>query len=176
MNISSSASPPPSPLQSQFPSQNASSQKSSHLRFPHVADILVKLGRTRKSHHIESTSGEPQTHPSLAREGVTSVRKVPLDTAENFVCRDGVDVIKLLRATRASLLEDAEAIGANALVDEQWFCTVCGPRHRRDGSFRVHIRYSANAVRSEVADPQRPVALENARGVPGLMTVVSRDE
>lgn len=50
---------------------------------------------------------------------MTSVRKVPLYTEERFNCKDGVDVAKLLRTTRAALLEKAEAIGANALVDEQ---------------------------------------------------------
>lgn len=126
MTLLSSSSPPPSPLQSQFSSPKlASPSKSSGstLRFPHVANLLVKIRRTRKkakSHHIESSSGEqPYTHPSLTGEGVTSVRKVPLYTEERFNCKDGVDVAKLLRTTRAALLEKAEAIGANALVDEQ---------------------------------------------------------
>lgn len=36
-----------------------------------------------------------------------------------FLCRDGVDVKKLLRAMRASLLEEAQMIGANVLVNEE---------------------------------------------------------
>ncbi|KAK7684537.1 hypothetical protein QCA50_012484 [Cerrena zonata] len=183
MALLSTSSPPPSPLQSQFSSAKASSPPKSPgslLRFPHVVNLLVKMRRTKtkaKSHHIESSSGDqPYTHPSLAGEGVTSARKVPLYTEERYNCKDGVDVAKLLRTTRASLLEKAEAIGANALVNEEWTTTVCGPRHRRDGSFRVYVNYGAHAVRSTVADPGKPPVLENARGVPGLMTVLSRDE
>ena len=50
-------------------------------------------------------------------------------------------------------------------------------------SFRLHgrgangirqVRYSARGARSERGDPQRPVALENARDVPGLMTIMNR--
>ena len=36
------------------------------------------------------------------------------------------------------------------------------------------IVYTANAARSDKRDPQRPVALENVRDVPGLMTIVDR--
>ena len=36
------------------------------------------------------------------------------------------------------------------------------------------VHYSARGARSERGDPQRPVALENARDVPGLMTIVNR--
>ncbi|KAI0074445.1 hypothetical protein K474DRAFT_1685720 [Panus rudis PR-1116 ss-1] len=162
---------------------------------PHVANILVKMRRhsrrsspistppltpprSAKAHHIESSSGpEPQTHPSLRGDNAgVSVRKVPLIQEARYVCADAVDVVKLVRAVRAELYEKAEAIGANVLVDEQWTCTICGPRHRRDGTFKVFVRYSASAARASVPDPQRPVALENAKGVPGLMTVISRDE
>ena len=51
--------------------------------------------------------------------GATLPRKVPLVEERRFVCRDGVDVKKLLRTMRASLLEEAQMIGANVLVDEQ---------------------------------------------------------
>ncbi|KAI0792420.1 hypothetical protein C8Q75DRAFT_598991 [Abortiporus biennis] len=173
---SSTQTPPPSPLQSRFHSHSPSSKV---LRFPDVANLLVKMGRSQKrakANNIQSSSGdEPRTHPSLAPEGVVSARKVPVVEEERFNCRDGVDVVKLLRAIRATLYEKAESIGANVLVDEQWVCTIYGPKHR-NGAFRVYIRYSANAARSDRPDPQRPVALENVRSVPGLMTVLSRDE
>lgn len=85
-----------------------------------VANALVKLRRnTSKTEFIGSTSGEPQTHPLLRGEGVTSKRKVPLVQSDLFFCRDAVDVPKLLRGSRASLLERAENIGANVLVDER---------------------------------------------------------
>ena len=58
------------------------------------------------------------THPVLTGHGVTSVRKVPLEDQRRFLCRDGVDVKRLLRMMRADLLEEAQMIGANVLVDE----------------------------------------------------------
>jgi hypothetical protein len=85
-----------------------------------VANAFVKLRRsTSKAESIDSTSGEPQTHPLLQGEGATSKRKVPLVQCDLFFCRDAVDVPKLLRGSRASLLERAENIGANVLVDER---------------------------------------------------------
>lgn len=126
MALLSASSPPPSPLQSQFSSpRSSSSSKPSGpiLRFPHIANLLVKIRRTRtkaKSHHIQSNSGDqPITHPSLTGEGAVSVRQVPLYTEERYVCKDGVDVVKLLRTTRAALMERAEAIGGNALINEE---------------------------------------------------------
>jgi len=142
---------------------------------------LVKMRRgasgtsKTKAHHIESNSGEPKTHPSVANS-IISEKRIPLMQEERYVCMDAVDVVKLLRAVRASLYEKAESYGANVLVDEQWSCTICGPKHRKNGSFRVVLHYSANATRSSQPDPQRPVSLEDVRGVPGLMTVLSREE
>ncbi|KAI0676444.1 hypothetical protein C8Q78DRAFT_962357 [Trametes maxima] len=141
-----------------------------------VANLFVKMRQHRakaKSHHIESSSGdEPQTHPTL--QGAVSIGRIPLEQHETFVCRDGVDATKLLRAVRGALLQKAETYGANVLVDEQWTCTICGPRHRSDGSFRVYVHYSASGARSDRRDPGRPISLENARGVPGLMTILNR--
>ena len=95
------------------------------LRLPVVANMIVKLRRSSskakaKEYPIESSSGEPQTHPVLRGEGVTSARKVPLQDQRRFLCRDGVDVEKLLRTMRAEMLEEAQMIGANVLVDE-WY-------------------------------------------------------
>ncbi|KAI0716534.1 hypothetical protein C8Q76DRAFT_767611 [Earliella scabrosa] len=171
------SSPPPSPL---FARASSGSSNSGHmpLRVSSVANIFVKMRRHRgkaKEHHVESSSGaEPLTHPSLTGKDVVSARKVPLEEHETFVCRDGVDAAKLLRAVRGMLYQKALDVGANVLVDEQWTCTICGPRHRSDGTFRVYITYRANAARSDRRDPQRPVAIENAKDVPGLMTILNR--
>lgn len=92
------------------------------LKLSNVASLFVKMRRTgskQKDHHIESSSGEPITDPRLIGEGVVSAKRVPLMEKERFVCRDGVDVVKLLRAVRSSLLEKAENRGANVLVEEQ---------------------------------------------------------
>jgi len=128
-----------------------------------------------KAHHISCTSGpEPVTAPSLALPDAVSVRKIPLTHSDRFVCVGAVDLQKLLRASRASLYDNAEHLGANVLIDEQWSATICGPKHRNDGTFKVNIRYQASAARSEKRDPCRPVALDQARGVPGLMTIIER--
>ncbi|EJC98228.1 uncharacterized protein FOMMEDRAFT_97148 [Fomitiporia mediterranea MF3/22] len=157
-----------------------------HLTFPHVAKIFVKLRRVQKkvkAHHIDSSSGdEPQTHSSLlnAHGGLVPevMRKLArLEIQEEFVCLDGVDVEKLLRASRLALLEHASPLLANVLVDEQWTSSICGPKHRSDGSFRVHIRYAATAATRDSSrrDSRQPIALEKASGVPGLMTIASRE-
>ncbi|KAI0356065.1 hypothetical protein OH77DRAFT_1424375 [Trametes cingulata] len=175
------SSPPPSPLLARA---SSSSSASHHHHMPlsvsNVANLFVKMRRHRskaKSHHIESSSGDaPQTHPALQAEGAVSAERIHLEQSETFVCRDGVDTAKLLRAVRGALYQKALTYGANVLVDEQWTCTICGPRHRSDGSFKVYVHYSASAARSDRRDPQRPVALDKARGVPGLMTILSRLE
>ena len=54
----------------------------------------------------------------------------------------------------------------------RWSCKVRGPK---SGIYRVHIEYAACPARSfKASDPGRPVALSNARGIPGLMTVIER--
>ena len=115
-------SPPPSPLLSR--SSTHSPPRGLPLRLPDVANVIVRLRRSRqkaqaKAFPIVSSSGEPQTHPSLSGEGETSVGKVQLVEEQRFYCRDGVDVKKLLRMIRAALLEEAQAIGGTVLVDEQ---------------------------------------------------------
>jgi hypothetical protein len=141
----STRSPPPSPAK---------------IAMADVANIFIKLRRTReksKSHHIDSSSGEPQTHPSLTGDGVTCAERVDIELNENYVCVGAVDVVKLLRCSRTKLFEKASFWNANVLIDEQyvvfgvvppivyltslfrWDCTICGPKHRRDGTFRVHV-------------------------------------
>ncbi|KAJ6470655.1 hypothetical protein C8R47DRAFT_988604 [Mycena vitilis] len=127
-----------------------------------------------KPWHIESSSGEePQSHPGVL-EAATSTARESLRQTDIFICDGAVNVAQLLRATRNTLLDEAEIIGANALVDEQWNCTICGPKHRHNGTFKVQISYTASATRSERPDPHRPVALDKVKGVPGLMTILLR--
>ncbi|EIW78542.1 hypothetical protein CONPUDRAFT_60488 [Coniophora puteana RWD-64-598 SS2] len=132
--------------------------------------------------HLSLSSGAPQTHPCFAHDvDLTSAmqpqRRVPLVHGDTFVCTGGVDVPRLLRASRASLLDKASLLGANVLVDESWTCTIRQPKMRRDGTYRVQVRYNASASRSNTTpDPQRPVALDKAKSVPGLMTILQREE
>ncbi|KAF8889648.1 hypothetical protein BD779DRAFT_1611012 [Infundibulicybe gibba] len=126
-----------------------------------------------KPHHIESLSGPaPQSHPGVAE--AASPKRASLTITDVFVCVGGVNIATLLRASRGSLIEQAEAMGANALVDELWKCTISSPKQRSNGTFRVQIRYTAQATRSTAPDPHKPVALSSARGVPGLMTILRR--
>lgn len=149
------------------------------LKMADVANLFVRLRRAQAraaAQHIDSTSGDwPLTHAALADDVAMSPRKVPLVQEDTFVCKDGVDVAKLLRLARAALYEEAQVIGANVLVDEQWTCRIC--LHRNDPRmFTVHIRYSASASRSQKRDPQQPIALDCARSIPGLMTILDRLE
>lgn len=85
----------------------------------------------------------------------------------------GVHAPRLVALTRRELLTKAGMVGANALVDEQWTVTICKPK-RRGTKTRVNVHYTAVAARCKGADPQVPVAIQEAQGVPGLMTVLER--
>jgi len=74
--------------------------------------------RQVKEHHIESTSGDLQSHPGVVPEP-ESPKLGPFKNTETFVCVGGVNATTLLRATRSTVVEEAEAWGVNALVDEQ---------------------------------------------------------
>ncbi|KAI0701339.1 hypothetical protein BC835DRAFT_1303724 [Cytidiella melzeri] len=170
------STPPSSPLFSRSASRSPTNY--SPLRLPHVANLIVKLRRQShqaedraRQYPIRSSSGEPKTHPTLSGDDKTSPRKIALVEDRHFLCRDGVDVKKLLRTMRASLLEEAQSIGCQVLVDEQWTSYIHSPR--RDGVYKVAIRYIAYATRSRIPDPQQPVALDHAQGVKGLMTVLA---
>jgi len=95
---------------------------------------------------------------------------------DQFVCASAVDVPKLLRACRSTLLDQARTIGANVLVEEQWCTSIIPPKNRAVGPYKVQVQYSANAARSDKRDPGNPVALEQSKGVPGLMTILKRAE
>lgn len=71
-----------------------------------------------KPHHLISSSGEPCTHPGLL-EGASEER-VDVEFIDHYECAGGVNVGILLRATRSSLVERVEDLGANALVEEQY--------------------------------------------------------
>ncbi|KAJ6487913.1 hypothetical protein C8R45DRAFT_994876 [Mycena sanguinolenta] len=155
-----------------------SSPKRTPLGIANVANIFIRMRRASdqvKPRNIESSSGEdPQSHPDVL-EGVTGPARKPLSHTDIFICDGAVNVVQLLRFTRSSLMELAELIGANALVDEKWDCTILRPKPgRTNRTFKVRISYTASAARSDRADPHRPVALDKAHSVPGLMTVVKR--
>jgi len=157
-----SASPPPSPRTSP-----------SRLSLHNISSAFIRIRRVRGDRQIVSTSGpEPITHPSL--DDAVSTHKVSVRRQDQFVCASAVDVPKLLRACRSTLLDQARTIGANVLVEEQWCTSIVPAKNRADGPYKVQVQYSANAARSDRRDPGRPVALDQSKGVPGLMTILKR--
>ncbi len=54
-----------------------------------------------------------------------------------FVCRGGVNTVRLLQLTRITLLEEGQLRGANALVDESWNCEVF---RRSEDVYEVRVR------------------------------------
>jgi hypothetical protein len=98
-----------------------SSWKPTALGVGGVANIFIKMRRARlqqKEYHIESSSGASQSHSSVAPEPESS-KLGPFKNTDIFVCIGGVNATTLLRATRNTVVEEAEYWGANALVDEQ---------------------------------------------------------
>ncbi|KAH0835851.1 hypothetical protein J3R83DRAFT_9720 [Lanmaoa asiatica] len=83
-----------------------------------VANAFIKFKRARHD-ALDFTSGRPITHPSLCGEDATCKRRVPLGHGDQYLCKDAVDVAKLLRGSRASVLEKAVFLGANVLVEER---------------------------------------------------------
>jgi hypothetical protein len=107
------------------------------------------------------SSGEPQTHPGLA-EACENQEQAAVELTDNFVCAGGVNVTTLLRATRMSLLEHVEPLGANALLEEQcvpdalspmshvlnashffcsprWECKIAKPKPAHRGPYKVRV-------------------------------------
>lgn len=67
-------------------------------------------------------------------------------------------------------------MGGNILLDEQWNCSIRNPKLQRNYEFKVTIHYSATVARSFFPDAQRPVGIEAAKGIKGLMTILDRHE
>lgn len=149
-----SASPPPSPRTS-----------SSRLSLYNISSAFIRIRRVRQDREIVSTSGpEPITHPSLSN--AVSTHKVSVRREDQFVCASGVDVPKLLRACRSTLLDQAGAIGANVLVDEQYVT-----------AWRLSpiLSYDHSSDGPPLSSPQRiaPMVLTKSRLVPGSIRDLS---
>ncbi|KAF5330040.1 hypothetical protein D9611_010476 [Ephemerocybe angulata] len=145
------------------------------IQIRHFGTHSMFHGGKSKSNHLCSSSGdEPISHPGMKESMLFGVQAIPVEYTDRFDCVGGVNAVTLLRATRNTLLETVEEfLGANALVDELWDCTICGPKH---GGYKVEISYSASATRCSRPDPHRPVALDRVKGIPGLMTIVKRED
>ncbi|KAG6860553.1 hypothetical protein C0995_009835 [Termitomyces sp. Mi166 len=148
-----SASAPSSPK-----SSSPSSRSPSMAVTLNVASFISKIRQSptrHKPNHIDSSSGEPQTHPKLSSN--TYEKTGPYELKEIYICSDAVDMKLLLRLTRNTLLEHVRITELHALVDEHFKLT-----------------YIACCAQSAIPDPHQPVALEKIKSVPGLMTICDR--
>lgn len=128
-----------------------------------------------KPHHIQYSSGEiPLSHPGIAENACK--RREPIERTDTYICTGGVNLPVLLRTTRTDLMDTVSILGANALVQEQWKCTIYGPRSRNKLEYKVQIHYKARATRSTLMDPHQPVAMDSTNSIPGLMTVLRRND
>ncbi|KAM6503456.1 hypothetical protein JOM56_000399 [Amanita muscaria] len=127
----------------------------------------------QKAQRTETTSGkEPLTHPGLAETACE--RREPVERTDTYLCAGGVSALILLRMTRAELMDTASLLGANVLVEEQWRCTIYGPKSK--ATYKVQIHYRAYGTRSTIPDPHQPVAVDQTHSIPGLMTILRRND
>jgi len=121
---------------------------------------------------IHETSGDPQTHPAVRRavddQQLLNAQRIELTDSYRVV--GGVNLPLLLRKTRESML-----LQGDALAEEKWDVDIVPKKKTRAGhAYKVSVSYSAARIPSALVDPHLPVALDAARGIPGLMTIVSR--
>ncbi|KAF8521476.1 hypothetical protein JB92DRAFT_2890475 [Gautieria morchelliformis] len=126
-------------------------------------------------HEVECSSGtELKTHPRIIDANPECRDSDVIMHRDVFVCLDGVDTRRLLLLTRRRVFEKVELLGGNAIIDERWSCKICKHETRRGIVYRISITYQGTPARCSCPDPQRPVAIDEAKGIQGLMSVVSR--
>ena len=90
-----------------------------------VANLFIRMRRLdRKAQATKAgrtllSSGVPMTHPVIANNQKEE-HQIPVEFIEHYVCAGGVNVSTLLRATRATLIERIETLGANTLTNEEY--------------------------------------------------------
>lgn len=161
------------------PSSSPQKDNRARLSMAGVANLFTKMrrfeDRSINTDELELSSGDPKTHPNVA-ESAKDQNKIPVEQTDHFVCAGGVNLSTLLRISRISLMEHVEReLGANSVVDEQWECTISGPKPVQSRKYKVLIRYTASATISSVSDCRRPVALDKAKSIPGLMCILQRN-
>ncbi|TEB28165.1 hypothetical protein FA13DRAFT_1633513 [Coprinellus micaceus] len=132
-------------------------------------------GSKRKPNHLVSSSGNaPITQPHIRDSTLAEGPRIPIIYNDVFEVVGGVNTSTLLRVTKQAILETIErrGLGTNALADEQWECIISGPKKQ---AYNVQINYSATAVYCTHPDVSKPVALDRAQIVPGLMTITKRN-
>ncbi|KAF8802230.1 hypothetical protein BYT27DRAFT_7113345 [Phlegmacium glaucopus] len=161
-------------------SPTSSPSKKHRLSIAGVTSLFVKIRRLEEkavsADDLELTSGDPKTHPNVA-ESAKDQGKILVEQTDLFVCAGGVNLPTLLRITRIALMEHVERqLGANSVVNERWECTISGQKPVHARTYKVQIRYSASATMSSVPDCRRPVALDQATSIPGLMSILKRND
>jgi len=137
--------------------------------------VPLSPSKTRRQPYIECSSGqELKTHNRIVDAQPDCIQSAVVTHHDVFVCSNGVDTKRLLVLSRNRVLERAEALGGNSMIDESWSCTICKQETKRGTCYRVSISYQGTPARSNLPDPRRPVAMDFAQGIPGLMTVLSR--
>ncbi|KAF8979441.1 hypothetical protein BDQ17DRAFT_1264675, partial [Cyathus striatus] len=93
-----------------------------------------------------------------------------------FYCKGAVNVGRLLHLSRKELYDLARSSGANVLLNEEWCCKITHPLFKGKNHYRVRILYSADLACSMLSDAQKPVAVEDAKGVEGVMIILDRQQ
>ncbi|KAG1749694.1 uncharacterized protein EDB91DRAFT_1046467 [Suillus paluster] len=140
--------------------------------------LSIQIHHTHKSHakeidRVESSSGPARTHERLADSKPTIVGP-RVEHKDEFTCKGGVDAGRLVNLARKGLYSTAKEMGGNVLLEEKWDCEIRHPRSQCRDQFKVTIHYSATVARSFCPDAQKPVEIQAAKGIKGLMTVIDR--
>ncbi|TFK25133.1 hypothetical protein FA15DRAFT_591135 [Coprinopsis marcescibilis] len=138
----------------------------------HTEHLLL----TDPGHILRSSGKYPSTHRGVAGTLESRFHPVPLQYSCMFMCIGGVDLAILLRETRSALIERMFSnlpVCANTLIEEHWRASICGPKNE---VYHVFIVYSGKAAQSTTSDPRQPVGLDQAKGIPGIMSVVRRND
>ncbi|KAF8584050.1 hypothetical protein K439DRAFT_1347088 [Ramaria rubella] len=119
---------------------------------------------------IKCSSGPSRkTHSTLST--CTNQRRGTIEQHDVYVCSDAVNAPRLVALTREALDEKVQCWGGNAMVDESYKQSTSTPTHQH----RLQVKYTGVVARCDRPDPHYPVALEEAKSIPGLMTVLSRE-
>ncbi|KAF8523066.1 hypothetical protein BU17DRAFT_34958, partial [Hysterangium stoloniferum] len=98
--------------------------------------------------YIECSSGEePKTHNRIVDAEPDCIQSAVVSHRDVFVCCNGVDTKRLLGLSRTRVLEKAEALGGNAMIDERhvpffrplWSCAICKQDTKRGTFYRVSV-------------------------------------
>ncbi|TFK41402.1 hypothetical protein BDQ12DRAFT_711145 [Crucibulum laeve] len=123
---------------------------------------------------VKCASGPARTHTHLTDADAVIATGPRVTRRETYLCKGAVNTARLLHLTRKEVYDIAKDHNANVLLNEEWSCDIKNPWYRSKDEYKAIIQYSANIARSHREDAQKPVAIENARGIEGVMIVLER--